>query len=130
MRQAALTPATILVVEDDATIQAMLRDMLTLTGYNALLAGSGQAAFTILAQNKVDAVILDIQLPDTDGIVVCQRIRAMEQGHLPIVIASADRSHATIAEAMAVGADAYLIKPFQPDLLLQQLKVLLGQAPD
>lgn len=129
MLQEVVTPAKVLVVEDDEAIQFMQRELLTAEGYEVVLAGSGLEALAAIERASVDAVILDMQLPDIDGITVCQRIRATDQGHLPILIASANRAHESIAEAMAAGADAYLTKPFQPDLLLEQLRILLNQPP-
>jgi len=117
--------ASILVVEDDADVRALQQDLLTDAGYHVYVATNGQEALALLEHNDVDLIVLDIRLPDIDGITVCEQIRIGRHVATPILMVSANRAHESIALALAAGADAYLTKPFAPDALFEQLNLLL-----
>ena len=124
-QQITPTRATILVVEDDADTRQFLIDLLTFEGYRVLDAESGGVALTCVAEEQVDGVVLDLRLPDIDGYTVCRRIRASEQGDLPVLVVSAEREVASKVRAREAGATDYLVKPFLPDALLGRLRALL-----
>ena len=119
------TSSTILVVEDDPDTRQMLAELLGFEGYSVVEAETGADALRKIVQQRVDAVLLDLRLPDIDGYTVCQRIRAGDQQSVPILIVSAEREPTSMAKARAAGADDYLAKPFAPDVLFDRLRTLL-----
>lgn len=123
--KATARKTTILLVEDDADIRALQQDLLDQAGYAVRSTGSGQDALALLEHNQIDLVVLDIRLPDMDGIAVCRQLRAGRHDATPVLMLSANRAHESIALALAAGADAYLTKPFSPRALLEQLTLLL-----
>ncbi len=117
--------ATILVVEDDVDTRALQQDLLSDAGYDVRVAANGYDALALLEHDQIDLVMLDIRLPDIDGITICERIRLGRHGAMPVLMVSANRAHESIALALAAGADAYITKPFSPDALFEQLALLL-----
>ncbi len=126
--QAAPQPpnaATILVVEDDTDTREFFVTLVGFAGYQTLEAAAGSAALALLAAEDVDAVVLDLRLPDLDGLTVCRHLRAHGHGQLPIILVTADRSPEIEREAAEAGASSFLAKPFAPEALLERLTVLL-----
>lgn len=103
-------PHTLLVVEDEDDIRAMLRDFFELEGYRVVTAADGAQAMRLCAQ-KPDLILLDIGLPDTDGLEVCRRIR--EHVACPIVFVTARVQEADMLMALGAGGDDYVVKPFR-----------------
>ena len=103
----------ILVVDDDPDIQQFLLDRLRLAGYTAEPAINGYSALEILRKETFDGVILDIGLPDISGLEVLQDIR-VNQPDLPIVIVTATEAEERARAAISLGANGYLLKPFDP----------------
>jgi len=118
--------ARILVVEDDAEIVEALRRGLTGHGYDVQIAGTARDALDALRQRPADVVLLDLGLPDMDGIEVVRRVR--EVGPTPIVVLSARDSEAAKVEALTLGADDYLSKPFGMNELIARIGVALRHA--
>jgi two-component system, OmpR family, KDP operon response regulator KdpE len=118
--------ARVLVVEDDPEIIEALRRGLTGHGYDVTEAHTGQAAFAALTMRPPDVVLLDLGLPDRDGLEVVRRVRAA--GSTPIVVLSARDSEAAKVEALTLGADDYLAKPFGMKELLARIQVALRHA--
>jgi DNA-binding response OmpR family regulator len=117
--------ARILVVDDEAGIRALLRDVLEEEGHEVLLAEDGYAGLRMAEAHRPDCVVLDVMMPGIDGHVVLQRLRASEGGlDLPVVMltAAADDSHAW--QAWTEGVDYFLPKPFEPVELLRFLDYL------
>jgi two-component system, OmpR family, KDP operon response regulator KdpE len=113
----------ILVVDDERAIRRYLRAALTAQGYSIIEAGTGDEALRAAALEHPDVVILDLGLPDLDGVEVTRQIR--EWSTLPIIILSVrEQDHDKIA-ALDAGADDYLTKPFSTGELLARIRVAL-----
>lgn len=122
---AALDPL-ILVVEDDPPIRRFLHASLTAQGYRLVEAESGEKGIRLAAQQPPDLVILDLGLPDMDGLQVLGRLR--EWLSAPILILSARDQEKQKVAALDRGADDYLTKPFGTDELLARIRVALRHA--
>jgi two-component system KDP operon response regulator KdpE len=116
-------PVRILVVDDEPPIRKLLRTGLGAQGYEVLDAPSGKAALELLAR-KPDLVILDLGLPDIDGLELLRSIRHL-QGSLPIVVLSSRGDEAGKVAALDLGADDYVTKPFGMDELLARMRAAL-----
>ena len=117
--------ATILVVEDDTDTREFIVMLLSLAGYRTLEAGSGAAALSMIAGQPVQAITLDLRLPDMDGLEVCRHLRGNGYPDLPIILVTADRTPNLDREAAEAGVTAVIEKPFPMDALLEQLTRLL-----
>jgi two-component system KDP operon response regulator KdpE len=120
-------PETILVVEDDSGLQELIRVRLEQEGYHVIQTISGLEAIKIIRQQRPDLVILDIMLPDLDGLTVCQKVR--EFASLPILMLTARTMPEDIITGLNQGADDYVIKPFNYDELLARIRALLRRVP-
>jgi two-component system, OmpR family, KDP operon response regulator KdpE len=117
------TPARILVVDDEPPIRKLLRMGLTAHGYEVLEASNGRIALELLAK-KPHLVILDLGLPDIDGLELLRSIRHRQEG-LPIVVLSSRGDEAGKVAALDLGADDYVTKPFGMDELLARMRAAL-----
>ena len=118
-------PATILVVEDDTDTREFIVMLLSTDGYRTLEAASGEAAISMIARQPVQAMTLDLRLPDMDGLAVCRHLRANGYPDLPIILVTADRTPNLDRGAAEAGVTAVIEKPFPMDALLEQLTRLL-----
>lgn len=116
----------VLVVDDEPAIRRFLRTLLTAHGYQVFEADSGQAAVTQVAAQRPDAVILDLGLPDIDGVTVTHRLR--EWSAVPIIIVSVRGAEDDKVGALDAGADDYLTKPFGAGELQARLRAALRRA--
>ncbi len=118
--------ATILIIEDEAAIRRFVHPTLEAHGYKLLEAQTSAEGLQLASQARPDAVLLDLGLPDGDGMEVLARLR--EWSHVPVIVISArDRETDKIA-ALDAGADDYLTKPFGTGELLARLRVALRHA--
>jgi two-component system response regulator MprA len=117
---------SILIVEDDIAILKVLQRSLSFEGYEVDSAENGETALTRLKVHHPDAVILDLMLPDMDGIEVCRRIRVSDK--VPILILTARESVKDRVIGLDAGADDYLVKPFALDELLARVRALLRRS--
>jgi len=117
---------TILVVDDDSVLQRTLRINLVARGHDALLAGTGREAIALFATHPVDLVILDLGLPDLDGVDVLRALR--ERSKVPVIVLSARQQADDKVEALDVGADDYVSKPFSMDELMARVRVALRRG--
>ena len=115
--------ATIIVIEDEAQIRRFLRTTLASEGYQVIEAETGKQGLTEAATRKPDLIILDLGLPDMDGVEVVKEIRAWST--IPIVILSARSQESDKIFALDAGADDYLVKPFGVGELLARIRVAL-----
>jgi len=115
--------ATIIVIEDEAQIRRFLRTTLASEGYQVIEAETGKQGLTEAATRKPDLIILDLGLPDMDGIEVIKELRAWSS--VPIVILSARSQESDKISALDAGADDYLVKPFGAGELLARIRVAL-----
>jgi two-component system KDP operon response regulator KdpE len=116
----------VLVVDDDPAIRRFLRIALRTHGYTVLEAGSGGAALAATSNLRPDILILDLGLPDVDGIEVTRRLRHRDQ--IPILILSVRNQEEDKITALEAGADDYLTKPFGVGELHARLRVLLRRV--
>jgi len=115
--------ATIIVIEDEAQIRRFLRATLASEGYQVIEAETGKQGLTEAATRKPDLIILDLGLPDMDGVDVVKGVRAWSS--VPIVILSARAQESDKISALDAGADDYLVKPFGVGELLARIRVAL-----
>jgi len=116
----------ILVVDDEPNILASIVPLLQARGYDVFTAMTGRAALEAVERDEPDLVILDLGLPDLDGVVVCGQIRA---GHsTPIVVLSARGAENDKVRALDAGADDYVTKPFGTEELLARIRVALRRS--
>jgi two-component system, OmpR family, KDP operon response regulator KdpE len=115
-------PLKILVVDDEPAILRFLRTGLTSHGYTVLTAGTGRAAMEILERGEASLVVLDLGLPDMDGLDVIIRLRAT-RSMVPIIVLSSRGEEKSKVEALELGADDYLSKPFGMDELIARVRV-------
>jgi two-component system KDP operon response regulator KdpE len=113
----------VLVVEDDAQMRRFLRVTLRMHQYRVLEATSAQEALVCAAARRPDLVVLDLGLPDADGITVVERLRTWYSG--PVVVVSARHQEPDKIKALDAGADDYLTKPFGTGELLARLRAAL-----
>jgi two-component system KDP operon response regulator KdpE len=126
MTRSAATGASVLVVEDDAEARHMLARALATRGYRVEEAASGLDALERWERRRPDVIVLDLGLPDVDGLQVVRRIRRASA--TPIVILSARDEERAKVEALDRGADDYVTKPFGVDELDARLRVALRHA--
>ena len=117
----------LLVVDDDRALRDVLRRALTLAGYDVRLAETGAEALAEVTAVVPDAVILDIGLPDIDGLEVCRLLRR-EGNRVPVLMLTARDAVADRIDGLDAGADDYLVKPFDIDELKARLRALLRRA--
>src|SRR6476661_8426869 len=117
----------LLVVDDDRALRDVLRRALTLAGYDVRLAESGASALAEVAGSAPDAVVLDVGLPDIDGLEVCRLLRR-EGNRVPILMLTARDAVADRIDGLDAGADDYLVKPFDVDELKARLRALVRRA--
>ena len=114
----------ILVVDDDKAVRDSLRRALMLEGYDVDVAEDGSTALRSLAQSAPDAVVLDLQLPDIDGLEICRRLRIVGDS-TPVLMLTARDAVDDRVEGLDAGADDYLVKPFDLTELFARLRALL-----
>ena len=118
---------SILVVDDELQIQKLLRLTLESNGYAVELARTGSLGLQLAATNLPDMVILDLGLPDLDGMEVLARLR--EWAKFPVIILSVRDSEQDIVNALDAGADDYLVKPFRTSELLARIRAAVRHLP-
>ena len=116
----------ILLIDDDARLAAMVSEYLGAAGYRVTTAASGASGLERLGAQSYDALVLDLSLPDMDGLEVCRRLRA--RSDLPVLMLTARGEATDRIVGLELGADDYLPKPFEPRELLARLKALLRRA--
>jgi two-component system KDP operon response regulator KdpE len=116
----------VLVVDDEPQIRRALRLVLRANGYDVTEVPAGEAALDALATTEFDLMILDLILPDLDGVEVCRRVR--EWSRLPVVVLSAHGEEQVKVRALDEGADDYVTKPFSAPELLARMRSALRRA--
>ncbi len=116
--------AQVLVVDDDAHIREVARFALVRAGYTVLLAGDGAAALARIARGGIALVVLDILMPELDGLAVCRQLH----GTVPVVLLSSRGEEVDRVLGLDLGADDYLAKPFSPRELVARVGAVLRRA--
>ncbi len=121
-------PATILIVDDSATMRALVREALEADSHAVVEAIHGKAALTALAETPVALVLTDVLMPEMDGLALVQAIRADARLRaLPVLILSTEATPAVKERGRAAGATGWLVKPFHPDTLRQTVRRVLAE---
>jgi len=120
------TQPHILVIDDEHQILRALRTILTARQFQVSTAATGEEGLALAAAGRPDAIVLDLSLPDMDGVTVCRRLR--EWTHTPVIVLSVRDSEHDKVQALDAGADDYLTKPFGADELLARIRVALRHA--
>ena len=119
-------PPRILVVDDEPNILATLGPLLRARGYDVLTAMTGRAAVQTVERDTPDLIVLDLGLPDIDGVEVCRIVR--ETHNVPIVVLSARGAEGDKVRALDLGADDYVTKPFGAEELLARIRAALRRS--
>ncbi len=121
----------ILLVEDDEELSDLTAMQLRIKGYEVICALTGEAAIKSLKEERIDLILLDVMLPDTDGQNLCKRMRSEECGYAGAVIfMSCLGDSDNIVEAFRMGGNDYIVKPAKIDELLERIRVNLEKAVD
>ena len=118
--------STVLIVEDEHELAALIRRQLEGEGYRAIVAHDGQTALLLAAQAAPDLVILDWMLPGLDGLTICRRLR--ERSAVPIMMLTARADEADRVLGLEVGADDYLTKPFSLRELMARVRAIFRRV--
>ena len=125
-------PDSILIVDDDSEIRRLLVDYLVRNGFEAHAAGDGREMWQQLVRYKIDFIVLDLMLPDTDGLTLCRDLRARSDPprlcHIPVLMLTARGEETDRIIGIEMGADDYLVKPFNPRELLARIKTILRRT--
>lgn len=118
---------TILVVDDEPHIVLGLKDALEFEGFHVVTASSGESAIEVFSQEKPDAVLLDLMLPDQNGYQVCRHIRQSD-ARVPVIMLTAKSQEADKIRGLDSGADDYVTKPFSVGELTARIRALFRRA--
>lgn len=119
----------ILIADDEPNIVVSLEFLMKREGFDVQVATDGEAAMLAIAAQVPDLILLDIMLPKRDGFEVCQRIRANPQWQsVKVVMLTAKGRDTEVSKGLALGADAYVTKPFSTKDLVAKVRELLGLA--
>ncbi len=118
---------TILVVDDDQGLRELVRISLEHEGYRVIQAANGLECLSAVREQQPDLVILDVMMPEMDGLEACSRLR--EFSHVPVLMLTAKVQSIDIITGLDKGADDYLIKPFNMDELTARIRALLRRVP-
>jgi len=116
----------ILLIEDDPRLAEMVQSYLGEAGFHVTIAAKGAAGIALHARESFDAIVLDLMLPDMDGLDICRRIRSEAQTPILMLTARGDAMDRVVG--LEMGADDYLPKPFEPRELLARLKAILRRG--
>ena len=116
----------LLIVEDDELVQSLLAAYMQNGGFKVSLAATGKEMLACIDSENIDLVLLDLGLPDEDGLVLARQVRA--RSSLPIIVLTARKEQKDRLAALEIGADDYLTKPFDPEELILRIRNLLGRS--
>ena len=124
--QTGAVRGSVLVIDDDEKLAAMIRDFLQENGFSVTIAGNGAEGLSIQRKQTLDAIILDLMLPDIDGLEICRTLRSHDNTPILMLTAKGDPMDRVIG--LELGADDYLPKPFEPRELLARLRAILRRG--
>ena len=118
-----------MLVDDDATNRNLVSEILDLCGYESIQASSGAEALTILTDQAVDVILLDIMMPDMDGWEFCRQLKqSINLAHIPIIMLTALVDDESRQKSFDVGADDFISKPFKMDDLVSRIEKQVKKA--
>ncbi len=120
--------ADILIIEDNVELANLLKDFLSVEGYDSHICKNGEDAIKYFDNNSAKLIVLDIMLPNIDGFAVCRKIR--EKSNVPIIIVSAKVDKEDKLNGIILGADDYIEKPYDIDILLAKIKGIFKRRYD
>ena len=122
----------ILIVDDDPEIRRLLVDYLARNGFQAVSARDGREMWQALDRHQIDLIVLDLMLPDCDGLTLCRDLRARpgmpNPANIPVLMLTARGEETDRIVGIEMGADDYLVKPFNPRELLARIKTILRRT--
>lgn len=120
--------AKILVAEDERDIRELIGHTLRFAGFDVILAANGIEAVRLAPEEQPDLIILDVRMPRMTGYEACRQLKENPAtSAIPIVFLSAKGQEGEIEQGLASGADAYILKPFAPEELSNQVEEILGR---
>jgi two-component system phosphate regulon response regulator PhoB len=120
---------TVLVVEDEEDILAVLQFNLIKAGYEVFCASCGEEGLIMLAEKRPDLVLLDLMLPGIDGLEICRRLKAEEEScAIPVIMLTARGEERDVVQGLEMGADDYVTKPFSVKVLLARVQTVLRRT--
>ena len=118
---------TILVAEDERDIRELIALALEFHGYQVTTVADGESALEAIARSQPDLVLLDVRMPRLDGYEVCRRIKGEPTlCHIPVAFISAKGQEAEVNAGFEAGGEAYILKPFSMEQLIEQVHDILG----
>jgi two-component system alkaline phosphatase synthesis response regulator PhoP len=122
-------PGTIAIIEDESNIVELVKYNLDRDGYHTISANNGKKGLDLVRQELPDLVILDLMMPELDGISVCKQLRADPQTkNIPVIILTAKSEEADRVLGLEIGADDYVTKPFSPRELVARVRAVLRRS--
>jgi two-component system phosphate regulon response regulator PhoB len=122
-------PRSIMIVDDDEDIRELLRHNLAKQGFRVISAEDGEAAFKAISGERPDLIVLDLMMPNIDGLALTRILRAnKETARIPILMLTARGEESDIITGLELGADDYMIKPFSIKVLLARIDAILRRA--
>ncbi len=119
----------ILVVEDDRDINELIRYNLEREGFEVLFLYEGGQAVDVVRTRKPDLVLLDLMLPECDGLDLCRQIKNdPDTKHIPVMMITAKATESDVVAGLSIGADDYMTKPFSPQVLSARVKAIFRRA--
>src|ERR1700736_729218 len=123
-------PTRILVVEDDPDIAELVARYLGKAGFSIEMISSGRDAVAAVTARPPDVLVLDLMLPQVDGLEICRLVRANDKtAAIPIIMLTARAEESDRIVGLEIGADDYIAKPFIPNELVARVRALLRRAP-
>jgi len=116
----------ILIVDDDHDIRSLLADILQNNGLTVFQAADGNAMWDMLKSRKIDLIVLDLNLPEVDGLTLCRQLRV--DSNLPVIMLTAKTNMIDRVAGLETGADDYVCKPFEPLELLSRIRSVLRRT--
>lgn len=115
----------ILIIEDDLNIAELEKDYLEVVGYEVLIVNDGKTGLKYALEKEYDLIILDLMLPECDGFDVCRKIREVKD--TPILMVTAKLANIDKIRGLGIGADDYIVKPFDPSELVARVKAHISR---
>jgi len=126
-----MSKAVILIIEDDPDIQKLLSHSLSKEGWSLLQAQSGEEGLKILKSKKANCILLDIMLPEMDGLKVLKKIKEIGQcKNVPVIMTTAKGEESDIITGLELGADDYVVKPYSPKILIARIRAALRRQEE